>query len=41
MNQETKYQLVKFNEDGLELEVTVSPKRGNNLDESRSTINFI
>lgn len=27
MNQETKYQLVKFNEDGLELEVTVSQKK--------------
>ena len=26
MNQETKYELVKFNEEGLELEVTVSPK---------------
>jgi len=26
MEQETKYELVKFNEDGLELEVTVSPK---------------
>ena len=26
MNQEAKYELVKFNEDGLELEVTVSPK---------------
>ena len=26
MNQETKYELVKFNEDRLELEVTVSPK---------------
>jgi hypothetical protein len=26
MNQEAKYELVKFNEDGLELEVNVSPK---------------
>ena len=26
MDQEAKYELVKFNEEGLELEVTVSPK---------------
>ena len=26
MNKKTNYELVKFDEDGLELEVTVSPK---------------